>query len=139
MLLEKRCMFYPWGLNSRIPANEFVFLKFLHFLEFNKFNKFFRNFFECFCVFSEESHILVHKCHSEWFMIRSSSIEIEKLMRFDLKKMIWWVARSSQWHMIPLFNMRNSLCCHCGFNNVFLACFCFSLVPMNETKLYLIN
>jgi len=93
LLKKVRRILYPWSLNSWTPANEFVSSS--SYISWNLINSLvvFLNVF----AFSMKSSIFsyINATLNGLPTIRSSSIEIEKLMRYELKKIIWWVARSS--------------------------------------------
>ena len=137
--MKMRCIWHFWCLNSWTPAKEFIFLSYSYFYITYYINKFFKSFFEYVFAFLVKSPIFscVNATLNGSPTIRSSGIEIEKLMwkRFDELQ----DRHSGTWYLF--------LTCVTAFAAVadlimclFLACICFSLIPMNETgKLYLIN
>ena len=128
-----------WCLNSWTPAKKFIFLSYSYFYITHYINKFFKSFFEYVFAFLVKSPIFsyVNATLNGLPTIRSSGIEIEKLMRKRFDEL--QDRHSGTWYLF--------LTCVTAFAVVadlimclFLACICFSLIPMNETgKFDLIN
>ena len=107
-------------------------------LHFPEFNKFFKSFFEYVFAFSVKSPIFSHvnATLNGLPTIRSSGIEIEKLMRKRFDELqdrhsgTWYLFLTSSTAFVIVADLITCL---------FVACICFSLIPMNETgKLYCI-